>query len=1419
MKNNTLTYCSLHQHSDTSFLDSLNKPEDLVKRAKEVGMPAIAITDHGNLHNYIKMYKECKKQGIKFIPGIEVYFTNKHSERERSSRHLTILAQNNTGLETIYKLNTLANTPIDLGGGFYYRPRIDWEMLEKHNDGLICLMGCMNSPVNHEFAKDNYDLGKEHAKHLLEIFGKDRFYVELQLVNDPFDKNNRQIYIPEQDIIIEYSRKLASELGLKSVASNDSHYLYKEDSFTHEILKAIDAKGTLQTPIANPSLGTRGRLVFGGFDYHVKSTEEMLEKFSEEEIAATKEIADKCQVNFLLKQNHMPQFSKDMDNDQAYEHLVKQCRIGFNKRKLDKNNDNYINRIKTELSDIKDANLANYFLIVWDTIQFCLNNNIPIGAGRGSAAGSLVSYLLEITNVDPIEHGLIWERFWNRGRKGSMPDIDLDISIVNREKVVDYLKKKFGEDKVFSMMTINKFTTKEVIKDVGKVLGLPFQYMNELTEHVEVKHGFVSSIDEAINVNETLKNASEGKDKETEAWLKQIEKLKSSPDKNYLKIEELNNKISERQKILKSLFHHARKLENASRHRGTHACAMLISDEPTFGKVPLCYDAKKKKMITAYDMYDLEELGYLKLDILGLKTLDVCNEISPGCVRKFSTYNDEKTYELIGSGKTKGIFQLESPLGKQWCIKVKPKNISEISDLIALIRPAVLQCISEDTKILIREYKRGKKNKNIGFDYKTIKDLYKSFHFNKEKGYKSIKKIVSLDESTNKFIRNDIIDIIKTGVKKVYSIKLISKLEGGNSRYCLKQQSNSLNIEATQDHKFLTVDGWKELKDIKPGDYVAVVNKRFGHRYGNRIHSDKATGYKNYRDTAFYNYQYKCIFCNENKGFGFLDVNHINGNKTTNNNPDNLCFLCPNHHREFTMGLITKEDCNISKEKYRLKFNKNIMFLMVSQIDYAGEKETYDISMKSPHNNFVAGDFIVHNCGMADDYIMNRENPENIQYIHSDLKPILEKTYGCMIYQEQMIEISKVFAGFDLAEADSLRKAVGKKIPEEIEKLKEKFISGVEKKYNKKLGEELWTWIENGANYLFNKSHSLSYATLSYITAYLKVHHTKQFFLSLLNFSEEEQDSQQEIEDLYFDAKSFGINLKTPSILEQNHKFKLVGNNIIFGLHSIKNIGKSSHSYLEKIKDFSWIDILLQKNNVKSKKDTLEALILSGALDHLGVSRAIMLLESAFMRELTEKEIPIIKHILYKTPEFLEKETTKKHTKIQLDNATDLFHCVTVLSNFLKNENVEHKFISSNRAETLSNLCSTFISLYSQNSFSISQIADYETHYLGIPITYAKTDAYYDNNHSHYILEIEKEHENANCCTIGLISRINEKTDKKGRPMAFVTLQDRTGKIDAILFSSNYEAYKSMINLENIVLVDGRKSKNAFIINKIRRLG
>jgi len=1130
-------YISLHNHTHFSLLDALAKPEEAVVRLAEMGQNAYSITDHGNLHGLVRGYEAAQKQGIKFIPGCEFYFTNDHKEKERKSRHITIIAQNNVGLSNLYKLTTWANVPVDKDGGFFYRPRIDWSMLRKFSEGLLCLTGCMNSPSNHAFVHDSYEDGKDHVKHMVDIFGEKRTFVELQNVND---QNN--IYIPEQELILNNCRQVAQELGLRSVASNDSHYVNASDTFAHEVLKAIDARATLKTPVVDHSKGvTKGRLVFNGFDYYNKSKEEMLQKFSPEEVQTSQDIADSVNVTIKLGGMKTPKY-KGLSDSECMRALKDRCRAHWEDFGIDTldNRDEYVERVQRELAEVEDAGLQHYFMIVADVCKFCDDNGIIRNYGRGSCAGSLVLYLLQVTiKADPIRYGLIWERFWNHGRKGSMPDVDLDIQIDRREEVIQYLREEFGKDRVLPMITITTMTAKGVIKDVGKVLGLSHEYLNRLTKNVKDKN---NGLQDAINSSSILKKAEQGVDEDVAAWEHEAEKTKDTWKKN-----QLISDANDRRRMLKKTFEIAFKLEGVNRNRSTHACAVLIADEGLFGKMPCVWDAKKKSLLTGFDMYDVEKMGYMKLDVLGLKTLSVVSRALPDFMDNVGDFDNSKVYDLITKGNNKGVFQLESKLGESWARKVKPSNIEELAALISLIRPAVLE------------------------------------------------------------------------------------------------------------------------------------------------------------------------------------------------------------------------------------------------------------------------------SGLAAEYLENKNKGE-WDVLHEELRPIFETTYGVMLYQEQMLEVVRVFGGFDLKEADMLRKAVGKKIPKLMAQFKNRFLDGcIEKTKNSALAEELWGWIEKGAEYGFNKSHALTYAMMSYTTAFAKLEYPLEFYCALLQLSSNEQKPQEEIAEIFYDSKLRGVEVLPPSIAHSEHDFTVNNGDIYFGLQSIKKVGKAS---LKTVKD-----IYKESNDLaefviglkKAKKDVVEALCFAGAFDFMGVERTKLFMVLSSVKAMTPKELKVLS-VMCRGGGDVDLSTARSKKVISVPGSDDIFGAFSCFQKWLTEGNITDKVVAAKRIEKIQGIVSDLKDL-TDPATSERTMAARELMYLGIPLTYCEVDVYDDVRKTHEVINIKREMANKRFATIAVLSRVSLKQDRNGNQMAFVSLTDKTYMIDAIMFHEAFSKYKQAATAGSVVYVEGKMSRDGTpLINIMQKI-
>jgi len=499
---------------------------------------------------------------------------------------------------------------------------------------------------------------------------------------------------------------------------HNCHYLNKEDHVSHEILKAIYSRKTLDDPIKTESVPW-GRMKFNGYDYYIQSEDEMLERFKKEEVEESQRIADRCNVEIEFKPaSKIPNYNNFSD-EEAYDLLLKKAREKTIKRKLfTKDDKDYVERVKKELTDIKEADLAHYFLIVNDVCEFADRKGIARGVGRGSAAGSLIAYILNITGVDPIKYSLIWERFYNKGRKGSYPDIDLDFDVERRGEIIDYLRQKFGHNKVYPMMTVGTMAGKAALKDVGRAINLQFDYINKITKKFPHK---VDTIEKAIETSTDIKRFSEGIDEDIERWEKE---LKNST--NQLRKTQLKELINERSRKLKMLFKHAQTLEGCKRQPGGHACAIVVSDKDIGGEVPLSWDARNKRHVTAYDMRILESMGFLKLDVLGIKSMTVIDIIRKemkknGIVhnkKDSESYDDESVFNMASQGKTKGIFQLESHLGIAWMKKVKPSNIEQWSDVIALIRPATL-----DTG-LAQQYVDNKNAQKIEYMHPDLEPIF-----------------------------------------------------------------------------------------------------------------------------------------------------------------------------------------------------------------------------------------------------------------------------------------------------------------------------------------------------------------------------------------------------------------------------------------------------------------------------------------------------------------------------------------------------------------------------------------------------------------------------------------------------------------------------------------------------------------------
>lgn len=633
-------FVHLHVHTEYSLLDGFTVIDKVMDRVKELGMDSIAITDHGTMFGVVDFYKAAKKRGIKPIIGCEVYtaprgMLDKDPQLDKNQGHLVLLAKNEEGYKNIIKL--VSNGFLD---GFYYKPRIDYEELSKYSKGIIALSACLAGDIQQCLLQEQYEKAKNMALRLQSIFDEDSFYLELQ------DHN-----MPEQKKVNIGLVKISRETGIPLVATNDVHYISKEDAQVHDILLCIQTGKLVED---------KERMRFPNSDFYLKSPEEMksLFHFAPEAIANTVKIANECNLEFDFNAIHLPEYRVE-ENISKSDYLRRICNDGLHNRYKPVTQE-LASRLDRELSVIEKMGYVEYFLIVWDFIKYAKDNKIPVGPGRGSAAGSIVSYCLGITDVDPIKYNLIFERFLNPERI-SMPDIDIDFCYERREEVIDYVKRKYGDDKVAQIITFGTMAARAAIRDVGRVINMPYNDVDRIAKLIPFAIGI--TIDKALNMNPELKKAYDEDD-----------------DAKYL-------------------LDMAKKLEGMPRHASTHAAGVVIAKRPLKEHVPLY--VHDNNSTTQFTMGTLEELGLLKMDFLGLRTLTVIKdaleliEKNHGVNLDFSTssYDDKKAYELISRGETFGLFQLESSGMIQFLKELKPNCFEDIIAGISLYRPGPMDSI------------------------------------------------------------------------------------------------------------------------------------------------------------------------------------------------------------------------------------------------------------------------------------------------------------------------------------------------------------------------------------------------------------------------------------------------------------------------------------------------------------------------------------------------------------------------------------------------------------------------------------------------------------------------------------------------------------------------------------------------------
>ena len=1045
-----MSFVHLHVHTEYSLLDGVSRLNRLCSAAKERGQNAIAITDHGNLFGAVDFYKEAKKAGIKPIIGCEVYvatrsrFDKVHGV-DSARHHLVLLCKNETGYKNLTKL--VSSAWVD---GFYTKPRIDRELLEKHHEGLVCLSACLAGEIPKLIANGEYIKAKETAIWYSNLFGKDNYYLEIQ------DHS-----LSEQLKVNEGLVRLSQETGIPLVATNDVHYIDREDAKVQKVLICIATNHTVDEESA---------LEFETDEFYLKTEAEMRQKFSyvEDAIQNTQKIADMCNFDFEFGNTKLPNFQVP-DGITHYDYLREKSYKGL-KEKYGENPDKlYIDRLEYELSVIESMGYVDYFLIVSDFIQYAKDNGIPVGPGRGSGAGSICAYCTGITNVDPIKYNLIFERFLNPERV-SMPDIDVDFCYERRQEVIDYVVNKYGADHVAQIVTFGTMAARAAIRDVGRALGMSYAAVDNVAKKIPRALGI--TIEKALKESEDLKILYDSDDK------------------------------------VKELIDTSMSVEGMPRHASTHAAGIVITDRPVSDYVPLA--TNDESIVTQFTMTTIEELGLLKMDFLGLRTLTVINDCVKMVQRKNPDFdiekidfNDLNVYSLFTSGKTDGVFQCESSGMRSVFMRLKPTNIEDIIAVISLYRPGPMDSI--------------------------------------------------------------------------------------------------------------------------------------------------------------------------------------------------------------------------------------------------------------------------------DSYIQNRHNPDNIRYKTPMLKEILDVTYGCMVYQEQVMQIFRSLAGYSLGRADIVRRAMSKKKHKVLEDERAFFCDGCAKNgISKEIANEIFDDMSSFASYAFNKSHAAAYAVVAYRTAYLKYYYPSEFMAALLTSV---LDNSDKVAGYIDDCKRNGIKILPPNV---NFSFKhfTVANDskksIMFGLLAIKNLG---HDFIdtiinerEKNGEFSSFYSFCKRVHGKGfNRRSVESLIKSGALDGLGSNRNEMLTNLPFIIDELDDD-------------------RRRNVQGQIG----FFD--------MMNEGVSSEYVMKSASE-----------------FRTKELLMMEKETTGLYISSHPMEQYADLadelkcDKIGNILNAENDFnspyvDTASVKIMGIISSITRKQTKKGENMAFINIEDVGGTIEVIVFPKLLAKYMNKINNGVAVVVGGRLS-------------
>ena len=1048
-----MEFTHLHVHTEYSLLDGSSKIKELVSRAKELGMDSLAITDHGVMYGVIDFYRAAKAAGINPVLGCEIYVApgsrfDREAGNAKESRyhHLVLLAENDIGYANLVKIVSRGFTE-----GFYYKPRVDYDVLEKYHEGIIALSACLAGSIPSFLRRGLYDEAKQEAYRLQGIFGENNFFLELQ------DHG-----IPDQKTVNQGLLRLHQETGIELVATNDVHYIYDSDAEAHDILLCIQT---------GKKVSDTDRMRYEGGQYYCKSEEEMraLFPYAAQAIDNTHKIAERCNVEIEFGVTKLPKYDVP-EGETSESYLRKLCKEGLYKRYPKEQAEQLEERLNYELDTISTMGFVDYFLIVWDFIKYAKDHGIPVGPGRGSAAGSLVAYSLNITDlIDPIKYNLLFERFLNPERV-TMPDIDIDFCYERRQEVIDYVTRKYGADHVVQIVTFGTMSARMVIRDVGRVLDLPYAYVDSVAKAIPMELGI--TIAKAMKMNPELRTMYETDDS------------------------------------AKKLIDMAMRLEGLPRHTSVHAAGVVISPKPVDEFVPLSR-ASDGNITTQYTMVTLEELGLLKMDFLGLRTLTVIQNAIHGAFDVHDIdYNDKEVFDMISSGHTEGVFQLESAGMKNFMKELKPHSMEDIIAGISLSRPG-------------------------------------------------------------------------------------------------------------------------------PMDFIPK-------------------------------------------------------------------------------------------------------------------------------------------------YIEGKNNQDNIQYDCKELEPILAPTYGCIVYQEQVMQIVRDVAGYSYGRSDQVRRAMSKKKADVMEKEKNYFIYGneeigvegcVKRGIPEEVAIKIFDDMTDFAKYAFNKSHAAAYAVVSYQTAYLKCHYPVDFMAALMTSFMEHTGK---ITEYIMNCRKMGIEILPPDINEGEYRFTPYEGNIRYGLAAIKGVGRPVIDEIVAERELggryrSLKDFCMRLSGKSVNKRTVESFIKSGALDSLPGTR---------------------KQKMYSYISIMDGVNQEK--KGTLSGQMSLFDFASPEEQ--KELEVKMPDVGEYEKEEILGLEKEVLGVYISGHPLEEYVATLEKNITRTTADFEVVDG-----------ETEPKVKDQERAVIGgMITGRTVKATRTNNMMAFLTVEDLYGTVEVIVFPRDYEKYRTLLEEDAKVFIQGR---------------